>query len=344
MSVSAVPVPAGELRAWCAEQGFPRTATVSTRHLPAILRSHPEVAALGEGTYLLAALSCFRREPEDRSTPAEPHGLIAPFARRNYYREAVLRLRPVTRRLGSAAGVAPRELRIFCNSPLPEKPLAVASGLGAYGKNALVLIPGLGSLFVIAGIFAPLELSGTEPAERGPGGGLEVGGMCGSCTACQDACPVGALSEPGQLDQARCLQAWAGTYGELPAELVDAWGFRLYGCQVCQEVCPHNRSLREQTETVLGELGPSLPLRRVLEPDPEELAGQLRRTALGMSWISKRALQRNALLAAGHRARAGFSVGGALLRLVEAHGGSGDPVLAGAAAWALKRITDGKLR
>jgi len=327
-----VPVSPSRLCAWCAEEGFPGTALVHSRRLPASLRAHPEIAALGAGTYLLAALSCFRREPEDLSVPGEPHGLIAPFARRNYYREAVLRLRRVAGRLARAAGLARRELRIFCNSRLPEKPLGAASGLGSYGKNALVLAPGLGSVFVIAGIFVPGELSGELPGpEAAAGAGLAVGRICGECRACQDACPVGALQEPGRLDDSRCLQAQAGRHGDLPEELSSAWGFRLYGCQVCQEVCPYNRRLEHETFTVVGELGPSVPLRRVLEPTPEELADALRGTALGMSWISKRALQRNALLALAHRVRSGYPVAPALRRLLESYRGHRDAVLARAA-------------
>ena len=347
-----MPVSPSRLCAWCAEEGFPRTGFVHSSRLPASLRAYPEIAALGAGTYLLAALSCFRREAEDLSVPGEPHGLIAPFARRNYYREAVLRLRRVAGRLAPAAGLARRELRIFCNSRLPEKPLAAASGLGSYGKNALVLAPGLGSVFVIAGMFVPGEppgeLSREPPGElsREPPGELSseppgpvadpqagpaVGRLCGECRACQDACPVGALQEPGRLDDSRCLQAQAGRHGDLPEELSSAWGFRLYGCQVCQEVCPYNRRLEHETLTAVGELGPSVPLRRVLEPTPEELADGLRGTALGMSWISKRALQRNALLALAHRVRSGYPVAPELWRLLESYRGHRDGVLARAA-------------
>jgi epoxyqueuosine reductase len=324
-----------ELRAWCGEEGFPRARFASSDRLPAPLRSHPEIATLGAGTFLLVALSCYRREPEDLSVAGDPHGRIAPFARRNYYREAVVRLRRIAGRLGAVTGLSRSELRIFCNSRLPEKALAVAAGLGAYGKNALVLAPGLGSLFVIAGMFVPV------PLDPEPGEGQELdferifapGRLCGECRACQDACPVGALPEPGRLDESRCLQALAGTALDLPGEIVERWEYRLYGCQVCQEVCPFNRAPDRETATVRGELGPSLSLRRVLECSPEELADAFRGTALGMSWISKRAILRNALLALGHRALAGFPLDPALRLLLQRYLESRDPLLAHAAAW-----------
>ena len=371
MSVSTVTVPRSELRAWCALEGFPRIGFIGSDRLPGSLCSHPEIASLGAGVYLLAALSCYKREPEDLSTPGDPHGLIAPFARRNYYREAVLRLRRIARRLGEATGLPRRAFRVFSNSRLPEKPLAVAAGLGSYGRNALVLAPGLGSLFVIAGMFIPREAgppvadrpegdrpegdrpegdrpeAGDAEADRPeadrtkvgapePNGGL--GEICGKCRACQEACPVDALAEPGRLDEGRCLQAQAGRDRELPEDLAAAWGFRLYGCQVCQDVCPYNRGLRCETSTEVGELGPSLSLRWVLERTPEELAGALRGTALGMAWISKRALQRNALLALGHRATAGYAPDAELVALGDRYARAADPQLARAAAWSAKRL------
>jgi epoxyqueuosine reductase len=345
------------LPGWCAGEGFHRARLIDSGLLPEWLRRNPEVAALGPGTYLLAALSCHRQETADLSTPGDPHGWIAPFARANYYREAILRLRRVVRRLEASVRVPRSSLRLFSNSRLPEKALAAAAGLGSYGRNALVLAPGLGSLFVIAGVFIPAEAglqeAGREqsgsagPAEQdaapaGPPSGvwpLEPGRVCGSCHACQEACPVGALSGAGRLDESRCLQARAGRDGDLSGELAEAWGSRLYGCQVCQEVCPHNRDLVAVAGSAAGELGPSLSLRWVLEPSPEQLAEKLRGTALGMSWISKRAIQRNALLSAVHRARTGFPFGRALIELLERHARSADPQLAVPASRALDELS-----
>ena len=79
------------LASWCAEEGFQRIRLVGSSRLPARLRRHPEIATLGAGTFLLAVLSCHRVEAEDLSAPGDPHGLLAPFARANYYREALRR-------------------------------------------------------------------------------------------------------------------------------------------------------------------------------------------------------------------------------------------------------------
>jgi epoxyqueuosine reductase len=305
---------------------------------------NPEIAALGEGTFLLTALSCYRDEAEDLSEPGNPHGLIAPFARRNYYGEAVVRLKSVVRALGKTNGFSKRQLRIFCNSPLPEKALAVASGLGSYGKNTLILIPGLGSLFVIAGLFIPATVAGVSGSRQGiqaeyPVIGRSAAGdspfpLCGGCRACQNACPVNALEEAGRLDESRCLQALCTQPAQFSEDGRRAWAFRFYGCQSCQDVCPLNRNLSGSTDTRRGELGPSVSLKHLLSLSKEQFKEYLRGSALDRSWIPPQTLLRNALLAAGNRRDP------VLLDAVVRHRSSPDPLVARAASWAMERIGD----
>jgi epoxyqueuosine reductase len=288
-----------------AGQGFQRVRWLRTADLPPAVRGHPAVAALGEGLHLLAALSCHRQEPDDLSAPGDPHALVAPFARRNYYREAVVRLKRVTAGLGPGGrdgGPAPR---LYANSRLPEKALAAACGLGFLGSHSLVIAPELGSAFLIAGAFLPAALVPEEalsqpsdpPLERG----LEAGGRCGDCRACIRACPVGAITAPGVVDRECCLPSLSTRLAPWPPEARSAWGLRLYGCQDCQDACPFNRGLRHQTPGVRGEIGPSVPLRRLLAGGEEGVREMFRGTALGMAWIRPAALLRNGLLAAGRR-------------------------------------------
>jgi epoxyqueuosine reductase len=321
-------------------QGFQRSRWVHSSALPEAIRRHPQVDASGRGSFLIVALSCFRREADDPSSPGEPLALLAPFARRNYYREAVYRLKRAASRALASAGVhdstragilAVTGLRVFANSRFPEKTLAAAAGLGFLGANSLVIAPGLGSLFVIAGLFVPGDLGSDPPLPDGQ----EPGGRCGSCRACREACPLGALPEPGRLDRARCLQALATVTSPWPAGARQAWSCRLYGCQVCQEVCPFNRELALETETERGALGPGVPLRRLLAGQAPALKQALRGTVLDRSWIPGEALLRNSLLAAGHRRDP------AVLDEVRARGRDESPLVREAAAWAEKAILRG---
>ena len=202
-------------------------------------------------------------------------------------------------------------------------------GLGFYGRNSLIIAPELGSLFIIAGVFVPLAWEPDPPLEGNP----EPGGHCGTCRACIEACPTGAISEAGRIDPRRCIQALSTDPAVLADEIKDEWGARLYGCQTCQEVCPYNRELGVETETHLGELGPSLPLRRILAGTGGELAAFLKASVLDRKWIPAEAIRRNALLAAGHRSDR------AVQPMVEAYRGHPLPGLADAAEWALERFS-----
>jgi epoxyqueuosine reductase len=257
--------------------------------------------------------------------------LIAPFARRNYYGEAVARLKSVAQTLRETHGLGKQALRIFCNSPLPEKALAVASGLGSYGKNTLVLIAGSGSLFVLAGLFLPVRVAGI-PGPNLQGAGVSRFPLCGECRACQNACPVDALEQAGRLDEDRCLQALCTEPREFSEPARRAWTSRFYGCQSCQDACPHNRDPEPGPRVIRGELGPSVSLRRLLSLSRQQFREYLRGSALARSWIPQRTLLRNALVAAGNRGDP------QLLEEVARHRSDPDPLVSRAATWACKRL------
>jgi epoxyqueuosine reductase len=117
--------------------------------------------------------------------------------------------------------------------PILERELAARAGLGAVGKNTLLLHPQAGSWFLLGELFSTLDLAPDLP----------FADLCGSCTRCLEACPTGALPEPYRLDSSRCLSYWTIEHrGEFPvpvAESVAAAGW-VFGCDVCQEVCPWN--------------------------------------------------------------------------------------------------------
>lgn len=328
--------------------GFHRAAVVDPRLLPVSPpRGQPRTPLRDDGllygmewqwvtepsgwtpscTILVCCLSCFRDEPDDLSSTADPHALVAPFARAHYYRTAVSQLRTVAAQLQSESGIPLGRVRLFSNSRIPEKPLLVASGLAAYGKNGCAIVPGLGSMFVIAGAVFPFRTEWDElplPTLRGD--------PCGACRRCCSACPAGAIDEAYVVSHERCLQAKAGSTDAWPEKTMRAWGARLYGCQDCQAVCPHNNRLEETAPAATGEIGPSVPLRALLSENAAERKERFRGTALGMSWVPGEALLRNALVAAGNRGDA------SIRSLVQRHAADGPDSVRAAARWSLDRL------
>jgi epoxyqueuosine reductase len=266
----------------------------------------------GAPALLTAALvygNVFPEAPPARA--GERRAWIAPFARRNYYREAVKRLRGLSRELRARFGGEKAGFRILCNSPVPEKPLATASGLGVPGRNGLILCAEAGSLFVIAAMTLPYGV----PGDRGGPAGAEAaaGGcpegpfpLCGGCDParppCAAACPTGALGGDGKVLAGRCIQWYAsGHGGKIPAEVRRHWGERLYGCTDCQDACALNRRPLKGIETGEGPLPPFFNAAELLALDDGALRARFRGTALGLSWLSPAVLRRSAALAAGRR-------------------------------------------
>jgi len=145
------------------ELGFFKTGIINTSDLNPEVKEKLEKKGIiidsnTDSTIILTALSYYLHEKDDLSTSDSPHGLIAPFARRNYYKYTVLQLKQIVREIGEITGLGKRDIRIFSNSTLSEKPLAETSGIGFYGKNSLIYTQENGSLFVIGGFILPFPL------------------------------------------------------------------------------------------------------------------------------------------------------------------------------------------
>ena len=274
---------------------------------------------------LVCCLSCLRREPDDLGSPGDPHALIAPFARAHYYRQAVTLLKAAARRFEQECGLGVGSVRLFSNSRLPERALLAATGLAACGRNGCAIVPGLGSLFVIAGAILPVPTPEESPAPPAPD-------PCGSCRRCSRACPAAALDEPRVVRRERCLQELASRAEPWSTDTMERWGTRLYGCQDCQACCPRNADLHEPASPSVGEIGPSLSINALLSGDDGTLRSRFRGTAMGMSWLSPDALRRNALVAAGNRRDP------AVRPAVERYRAHETPAVRQAAAWALRRL------
>ncbi len=236
---------------------------------------------------------------------------LARFARADWYAELAARLRTSAASLRSrmrAEGLDPgpaRAWRYLANSGLPEKELALRAGLGHLGRNGLVLVGGgkarggPGAAVVLGLLLLPYALVGeaTYPAGQRPEpAAFKPGGLCGSCRACVEACPTGALGEGGAFIRELCIQHWTARAGALPPAVERAWGARLYGCEACLAACPHFHP-DPHAQTDRGRLGPGLPADFFLEAEDEEIRARLRGSALGLGWMEIEAFRRSARLA-----------------------------------------------
>ncbi|PXW76404.1 epoxyqueuosine reductase [Blastomonas natatoria] len=217
------------------------------------------------------------------------------------------------------------EVKVFVDTaPVMEKPLAMAAGLGWQGKHSNLVSRSHGSWLFLGAIYTTLDLAPS-------GAGQD---RCGSCTACQDICPTDAFPAPYRLDARRCISYLTIEHaGPIPVELRAGIGNHVYGCDDCLAVCPwnkfadaahRNRAFLPRAELVAPSLADLLGLddagfRALFSGSPIKRSGRGR-------------MVRNALIAAGNSGDA------ALVAPVAALLEDSDPVVRGAAVWALGRL------
>jgi epoxyqueuosine reductase len=261
-----------------------------------------------------------------------PH--VARYARgRDYHNLMGKRLKKLARRVREAFPGA--DTRVYVDTgPVLERALAARAGLGAAGKNTNLLTRGLGSWFLLGELFTTLDLA--------PAAGA-VADLCGRCTLCLEACPTGALPEPYRLDAKRCISYWTIEHrGAMPEGVRRQMGEWVFGCDVCQEVCPWN--LRYEGRADRGGRTPADHPDLRLPPERRELdlvallalrRGEYEERFRGSAMKRARleGLKRNAAVAMGNRGDRGY-----VAALARALGEEEDPVVRGHAAWALGEI------
>jgi epoxyqueuosine reductase len=163
----------------------------------------------------------------------EPPGPVARYARGNDYHEIMVdRLRALHAWLNAELGREVAGKAYVDTGPILERDLARKAGLGWFGKNTMLVNPEIGSFFFLGSLLLDLDLKEDAPFEAD---------RCGVCTRCLDACPTDAFVAPRVLDATRCVSYLTiELKGEIPNEFHDAIGENLYGCDVCQDVCPWN--------------------------------------------------------------------------------------------------------
>lgn len=229
------------LLAWLAN-GFHGEMAYMESH--GVRRARPAELVPGTTSVITARMDYLAATPEGwqaieferLARPAE--GIVSLYARgRDYHKVLRARLQKLAARIAEAVG--PFGHRAFTDSaPVLEVELAARSGQGWRGRHTLVLNREGGSMFFLGEIYVDLALPATSP----------VGDHCGSCTACLDVCPTGAIVAPYRLDARRCISYLTIEHaGPIPAELRPLMGNRIYGCDDCQLACPWNKFAQSAT-------------------------------------------------------------------------------------------------
>jgi epoxyqueuosine reductase len=213
------------------------------------------------------------------------------------------------------------------DNALVDRQAAYRAGLGWYGKNTNILLPGRGSWFVLGAVVTDAPLAPTAAAPVADG--------CGPCRRCLPACPTGALIAPGVLDARRCLAWLLQAPGSFPVEYRVALGGRIYGCDDCQEVCPVNVRAELGAPPPAAEAGdePTVDLLELLDATDAELLARHGRWYIANR--QPRYLRRNALIALANQADGRDpAVAGAVRRALA----DADAVVRSHAVWAAARL------
>jgi epoxyqueuosine reductase len=285
-------------------------------------RALPGAASLvvGARSYLVEDPGVTEEDGNDGAGHDGPSGDIARYAWRDHYADLRAALDPIAERLRSGGWRA----RVLADdNALVDRAAAHRAGIGWFGKNANLLLPGRGSWYVLGAVLTTAPLA---PA-AGP-----VADGCGPCRRCLDGCPTGAIIEPGVVDARRCLAWILQDEGPFPRRYRAALGGRVYGCDDCQEVCPVNRRSSRPSGAGLA-VRPRAPLLALLDPDDAVVLGWADRWYIPRREV--RYVRRNALVALGNVGRGDDPAVGSVL---EAHLRHPDPMLRAHAAWAAHRL------
>ena len=283
----------------------------------------PTASVDGARSIIVAARSYDLREFADTDAPVTYPAKVARYVWHDHNAELKKSLNVVKRKLKSDGH---RAVVFADDNSVVDREVAWRSGLGWFGKNANILLPGAGSYFVLGCIVTTADLPAGTPLDDG----------CGPCVRCLSSCPTDAIVSPGVIDANRCLSWLLQKPGVFPREHRAALADRIYGCDECQSTCPPT-----QRSTVAGEVPVTLTSRHkrhldvlwMLEASDADLLD-----ACDPWYIHERNplwLRRNALIILGNIGRpSDDDVTRVLRSMLQSH----EPVLRAHAAWACARL------
>jgi epoxyqueuosine reductase len=312
------------LERWLAEEHHGEMAFMSAGS-----RSDPR-AILPEARTLIVVAMAYDRagvEPLARGGAVlPPTALVARYARgKDYHLVLKERLRLLADRCAELCGRAVLARPCVDTAPLLEREAARRAGIGFTAKNTMTIAPGLGSYVLLGELLVDLELAPSAPIASG----------CGSCRSCLDACPTSAFVDAYTLDARRCISYLTiELQGAIPRALRPAIGRWVFGCDICQEVCPHNGSPKPRPYDAALAPRPgtsNLDLCALLSLGSAGHRRLVRRSALGR--VSRARLQRNAAVALGNTGEPSV-----VPALAAALAQNPSPLVRAHCAWALGRI------
>ncbi|MBM3934203.1 MAG: tRNA epoxyqueuosine(34) reductase QueG [SAR202 cluster bacterium] len=284
--------------------------------------NHPEVLLEGARSIISLAKS-YNTGPRDLASPG-PRGKIARYAwNEDYHALLKDKMRDLAEGVQRLAG-RPVRTRVFVDDgPMNDRAAAERSGVGWFGKNSLVLTQGYGSWVLLGQVLTDLELEEDSPLKK----------SCGECVRCIDACPTGAIIAPYTIDNRRCISFLTiELRGAIPRDLRPLVGDWVFGCDICQDVCPVNRKAAQTLDPAFAQRhdfgAPALlPL---LELDDEAFRERFRGSAVKRA--KRVGLQRNVCVALGNIGDPAAAP--ALARALA----TAEPLVRRHAAWALGKI------
>ena len=273
---------------------------------------HPEKLLPGARTVVSAALSYYAAGPE----PGAGDGRLPRYTWTDQYARLREKLDALGRRIGGSYRVL-----VDANQHV-DREGAARAGIGFYGKNTVLITRNYGSWVVLGTLVTDAVIESSAPLALD----------CGSCRLCIDACPTDALEEAGVLDSTRCLSYWTQAPGPIPEEYREPLETQVYGCDICQDVCPWNRGVEKRRRDVplSDEAEPLVSLRDWLTASDEELRSRYERLYYPRN--DPRYLRRNALVAAGNSGDA------TLIDALAPYAEGDDPLLRDHARWAADRL------
>jgi epoxyqueuosine reductase len=306
---------AGEMQYMASRDDSGQLKRVSLRNTVAWVRS-----------VIVCAINYNTAQPYSTEMSDPESGWISRYAwgREDYHESVMRRLRAVEAKLRGSASDATIQIRCYVDTgPLVERVYAKYAGVGWIGKNTCIINQQIGSWIFLGVILTSLELQPDVPAPD----------RCGSCTRCIEACPTQALIGPYELDSNRCISYLTiEKQGTVPEEIRAGMARHVFGCDICQDVCPWNRKAPATTAPEFqpreGLVNPALDWLAAM--NPEEFRERFRGSAIRRAKLS--GLRRNAVIAMGN------SGDGEFIPLLKQLADDEDDNVASHARWALARL------